>query len=110
MPVAKILGFQFQLPSPYAAGHVCTAAEADTLNRLLTRGLAKGLHKIIDSQLELRNDFNGPPTEDERATITESGLEYISEFVLGFSLGHDVARAIRLECDRLARQDAGSAT
>ena len=102
MPVAKILGFQFQLPTPYAVGHICTLAEADALNRLLVRGLAKGLHKVLDSGL---TDYApGPLSDDERAELTERGLEYINEFVLGFALGHDVARAIRLECDRLAKQ------
>ena len=103
MPAAKILGFQFQLPAPYAVGHSCTLAEAEALNRLLVRGLAKGLHKVIDSGYD---DCRVPrdPSADERAEITELGLEYIAEFVLGFALGHDVARAIRLECDRLARQ------
>jgi hypothetical protein len=103
VPSAKILGQSFELPAPYNTGHVCTAAEADTLNRLLVRGLAKGLHKVIDATLD---DCSVPrdPTADERAGITEAGLEYIEEFTLGFALGHDVARAIRLECDRLAKQ------
>ena len=101
MPLAKILGFEFQLPANYAQGHTCTPAEAEALNRLLVRGLAKGLHKVIDHHL---GQYDEEPDADQRAAITENGLEYIEEFALGFSLGHDVARAIRLECDRLAKQ------
>jgi hypothetical protein len=101
MPSAKILGFQFDLATPYAVGHICTYAEAEALNKLLVRGLAKGLHKVIDSQLA---GFDKVLDPDQRAAITESGLEYIEEFTLGFSAGHDIARAIRLECSRLARQ------
>jgi hypothetical protein len=105
MPAAKILGHSFQLPAPYNAGHVCTQAEAEALNRLLVRGLAKGLHKIIDSRQAARaKDSHGTFGLDDLADDQEAGLEYINEFVLGFSLGHDVARAIRLECDRLAKQ------
>jgi hypothetical protein len=102
MPAAKILGFSFDLPAPYASGHICTLAEAEALNRLLVRGLAKGLHKVLDVRFSATgaHDLN----DDERAAATEDGLEYIREFTLGFSLGHDVARAIRLECDRLAKQ------
>jgi len=106
MPSAKILGFEFQLPAPYATQHVCTAAEAEALNRLLVRGLAKGLHKVLDSKLVEAHERSGsgPLSVDEIAEAQEAGLEYIREFILGFALGHDVARAIRLECDRLARQ------
>jgi hypothetical protein len=105
MPSATILGFQFELPSPYATGHQCTLAEAEALNRLLVRGLAKGLHKVIDARHEAHErSGDGPFSQDEVAETQEAGLEYINEFVLGFALGHDVARAIRLECDRLAKQ------
>lgn len=105
MPSAKILGFQFDLPSPYATGHQCTLAEAEALNRLLVRGLAKGLHKVLDSGLADHAHMEGGElSADQRSELTELGLEYINEFVLGFALGHDVAKAIRLECDRLAKQ------
>jgi hypothetical protein len=104
MPTAKILGFEFELPAPYASGHTCTLAEAEALNRLLVRGLAKGLHKIIDSRLNDAGAAKAGLSADQQADVTEAGLEYINEFVLGFSRGHDVARAIRLECDRLAKQ------
>jgi len=106
MPSAKILGFSFDLPAPYAAGHPCTLAEADTLNRLLVRGLAKGLHKVLDAGLWEPDRLGSADqaSEDKKAELTEAGLEYIEEFTLGFSLGHDVARAIRLECVRLAKQ------
>ena len=105
MPSAHILGFSFHLPSPYSAGHTCTAAEAESLNRLLVRGLAKGLHRVLDTRhVAHEMSGGGPLSQDEIAASQEAGLEYIQEFVLGFALGHDVARAIRLECDRLAKQ------
>ncbi len=105
MPLAKILGFEFQLPANYAQGHICTPAEAEALNRLLVRGLAKGLHKVLSTKHEGHElSGGGPLSQDEIAEFQEAGLEYIAEFTLGFALGHDVARAIRLECDRLAKQ------
>jgi hypothetical protein len=105
VPSAHILGFSFDLPAPYTAGHVCTLAEAEALNRLLVRGLAKGLHKVLDTRNTAHElSGGGPLSADEVAASQEAGLEYISEFVLGFALGHDVARAIRLECDRPAKQ------
>lgn len=85
----QILGFKFLIPTPYHAGHVCTASEADMLNRMLVRGTSKGLFKQLSSA--------------SGADAQARGEEYIADYALGFAQGHDTQRSIRIEADRIAR-------
>jgi len=101
----RILGFDFELTHPYATGHQCTQNEAQTLNRALTKGISKGMFKVLTAtrtQMGLHAD--APLGADQAAAMHEAGLAYISEFSEGFALGHERTRAIRIECERIARQ------
>jgi len=99
-----ILGFTLQVPQPYAAGHVCTASEAEALNRLLLRGVSKGIHKALVSSLTVVGRSSASVcTDEERAEVLASGQTYVADFVSGFAEGHEVQRAIRIECLRIAR-------
>lgn len=101
----KVLGFSYELPQPYAVGHCCTAAEASALNRILTRGLAKGLYKVLSSGLKpLGHDRAEGLSDAQRSGVESMGLEYIADFCLGFSAGHETTRSIRVEAERIARQ------
>ena len=101
----RILGLDFTLITPYCAGHTCTQNEAQTLNRALTKGISKGMFKVLTatrSALGLHAD--APDQRATRAMLHEAGLAYISEFTEGFALGHERTRAIRIECERIAKQ------
>ena len=107
MPIStqiRILGFDFELTHPYAAGHQCTHNEAQTLNRALTKGISKGMFKVLSNRAGLGISDSDPLNEDHRAVLHERGLAYIAEFTEGFALGHERTRAIRIECERIAKQ------
>lgn len=100
----NILGLSFQLPQPYSAGHTCSAAEADALNKVLVRGLSKGLYKVLKRALERLGYSSGSSlTSDEKPDVLAQGQEYIEDFAVSFSVGHDEARAVRTESLRIAR-------
>lgn len=101
----KILGFSYELPQPYNVGHICSVAEAAALNRVLTKGISKGLYKVLAGALRATG-FNSREGlgADAAAAIQEMGAEYVSDYCLGFSAGHDVQRSIRIEAERIARQ------
>ena len=103
MPTTQIciLGLDFTLITPYCAGHTCTQNEAQTLNRALTKGISKGMFKVLTATRSALGLGDAP---DQRATLHEAGLAYISEFTEGFALGHERTRAIRIECERIAKQ------
>jgi hypothetical protein len=92
-----ILGLEVSTPEPYAAGHVCTLAEAAALNAALTRGLAKGIHR----RLRERYDAEGreTPSEADRAEIAK----FFPDFLRGFAEGHERLRVIEAESRRIAR-------
>ena len=85
MAKLSILGTTLTTPEPYASGHCCTAAEAAVLNAALTRGIAKMLHREL--------------TADLAADTSKA----ISEYLKGFSAGHERLRAIQAEARRIAR-------
>jgi hypothetical protein len=88
MPILKILGRELLTPEPYASGHVCSAAEAATLNAALTRGLAKGLYRELSE--------NGEASKEQLKS-------FIQGYLRGFSEGHERLRAIEAEARRLGR-------
>ena len=100
----NILGFKFALSAPYVSGHVCTAAEAQALNKMLVRGTSKGLHKVLTGELDKVKKRSLPLDGETRALIARAGEEHISEFREGFAQGHDVVRATKVESARIARQ------
>jgi hypothetical protein len=101
----RILACQFDIPRTYAAGHVCTETEAQTLHRALVKGISKGLFKVLtNAKAELGRAHGDTLSADDVAELQRRGEEYIAEYALGFSHGHDRLRAIRIECDRIARQ------
>ena len=94
MPTLKILSRTIPTPEPYSAGHTCTAAEAATLNAALTRGLAKGLDKLLRGREER-------PREEE--AVLEEIAGFIASYLRSFAQGHERLRAIEAEARRLAR-------
>lgn len=97
MAKLQILGLALTTPEPYLPGHVCTANEASVLNYALTRGLAKGLYRLLREVSEKRGTLQGGPedlAECER---------YIQEYLKGFSQGHERLAAIEGEARRIAR-------
>ncbi len=101
----RILGFALDLPQPYSAGHCCSAAEAAALNRILVKGLSKGLHKVLSAGLRPTGYENARGlSEDQKSDIVARGEEYVADYCLGFAQGHETQRAIRVECERIARQ------
>jgi hypothetical protein len=106
LPQIRILGFDFELATPYAAGHTCSANEAQTLNRALVKGISKGMFKVLTAArgAQLHGAETAALSEDQRSALHEAGLAYIAEFTEGFALGHERTRAIRIECERIARQ------
>lgn len=101
----KILGFNYELPAPYSAGHTCSATEADALNKILAKGLSKGLHKVLAAGLK-PTGFTAVShlSPDQASDIAAMGEEYIRDYCIGFSRGHDTTRAERTEANRIARQ------
>jgi len=100
----RILGFDFELTHPYAVGHQCTQNEAQTLNRALVKGISKGMFKVLTAAQTVMGVTGSTANEDQRANLREQGLAYIAEFSEGFALGHERTRAIRIECERIAKQ------
>lgn len=101
----KILGFSYELPQSYSAGHVCSASEAAALNKVLVRGLSKGLYKVLAGALRPTGFTSAEGLgADTVAAIQEMGTEFINDHCMGFSAGHDVQRSIKVEADRIARQ------
>ena len=96
------MGFTFNLAHPYAAGHICSVAEAAALNRALVRGTSKGLFKALTAASSA--SAARPLSPDERSALQQKGEDYIAEFALGFAEGHDRLRAIRMESERIAKQ------
>ncbi len=94
----QILGLSLSTPEPYTKGHVCTAAEAAALNAVLTRGLAKALHREI---AEAR-DAGQEPASVETASL-------ITSFLQGFAEGHERLAAIQSEARRIGRARAEAA-
>jgi hypothetical protein len=92
-----ILGLEVSTPEPYAAGHVCTLAEAAALNAALTRGLAKGIHRRLRERYN--EEAREAPSESDRNCIAA----FIPEFLKGFSQGHERLRVIEAESRRIAR-------
>jgi hypothetical protein len=104
MPQLMILGLPVALPPAYTSGHVCTQAEADVLNALRTRGLAKGLHRVILGECVSRGHQNvrgmDGPTRDE---VTRCAQAFCTSHVEGFAQGHERLRAIEGEAKRIAQ-------
>lgn len=101
----KVLGFTFAVPANYAAGHVCTASEAEALNRLLVHGTAKALHKQLASALAAREANNAEELDGpQRQACQLEGLDRIASFALGFAQGHSKLAAIEVEARRIAQQ------
>lgn len=101
----SILGLTLQVPQVYSAGHVCSASEAAALNRVLTKGIAKGLHKVLAGALASTGYSRVDKIESvtTRQDIEARAREYIASFLLGFAEGHEKQRAVRVECERIAR-------
>lgn len=67
MPEAKaklIDGESFNISQPYAEGHVCTAAEAKTLNQTRAENIGNNLRELVKEAKKKRDagdatDFNG---------------------------------------------------
>lgn len=101
----RILGFTFELPQPYSVGHVCSTAEAAALNKVLVKGISKGLYKVLAAALRPTGYTSAAGVAVEAAAkIWAAGNEYISDYSLGFSEGHEIQRAIRIEAERIGRQ------
>jgi hypothetical protein len=94
MPTLKILSHSIPTPEPYTAGHVCTAAEAAVLNASLTRGLAKGLDRLLRSLQEAGKGEDVVLGEIE---------DFVAGYLRSFAEGHERLRAIEAEARRLAR-------
>jgi hypothetical protein len=100
----KILSFDYDLPQPYSAAHSCSPAEAEALNQLLAKGMAKGLYKVLAAGIARTGVSDSKfLTDDQRSDIEDQGLEYINDFSLGFAQGHDFQRSLRVEAERIAR-------
>lgn len=83
MTTILISGHRFSVPSPYASGHVCNAAEAEILNRKLHENLRTNFAKRIDElvleggcEIKVEQEFHdysssyhlgGPDPSDEEA-------------------------------------------
>lgn len=98
MAKLHLLGLSLSTPEPYAKGHVCSAAEAAALNAVLTRGLAKMLHREL---AEARDAGREP------ASVETAGL--IEDFLRGFAEGHERLEAIKSEARRIGRAKAEAA-
>jgi hypothetical protein len=87
MTPITIAGYTFTVPSPFAEGHVCTAAEAEVLNRAMHANLRRNFAREVGpaqchetlQELQSRLDalalayrFGGPdPSEAEALVIAE---------------------------------------
>lgn len=101
----SILGTTLSIAHPYAPGHVCSAAEADALNRLLVKGISKGLFKVLTNARSGLGLAHGETADaDQQSELITRAEAYVLEFAEGFAQGHERLRSIRLECDRIARQ------
>ena len=102
MPV-NILGFSVAISEPYSVGHVCTEHEALALNRIMVRGIAKGLHGVISRACaQLGYSSGDMMTEADRDSVMEMANEFVTTFSLGFARGHETLRAIDVEARRIA--------
>jgi hypothetical protein len=109
MPQLTILGLPVDLPPAYASGHVCTQAEADALTALRTRGLAKGLHRVVLNECVsrgysdvwgfVRGTLDGPTLSE----ISAVASAFCASYVEGFVQGHERLRAIAGEARRIAQ-------
>ncbi len=99
----QILGLSLSTPEPYAKGHVCSAAEAATLNAALTRGLAKALYRELKEVSQERETLQGSEEDLARCQAL------IASFVKGFSEGHERLAAIQSEARRIGRARAEAA-
>lgn len=103
MTKINILGLSCEVPTTYSAGHVCTQSEAETLNRILVRTIAKGIYKVIGAALAVRG---GVPVESmsakDRGEVLALAQGFIERFTLGFSQGHERLAAVEVEARRIA--------
>lgn len=104
MTKINILGLACEVPTTYSTGHVCTQSEAEVLNRILTRTIAKGLYKTLSSALALRHvgSFEGLGSAEERSEVLALAQGFIERFTLGFSQGHERLAAVEVEARRIA--------
>lgn len=97
MAKLQILGLSLNTPEPYAGGHTCTPAEASVLNYALTRGLAKGLYRLLREVSEKRGTLQGSPQD------LADCERYMQEYLRGFAQGHERLAAIETEARRIGR-------
>jgi hypothetical protein len=90
-----VLGFSFQVPTQYSAGHVCTESEAQALQRYFNRHLAKGVHKVISGMIS---------AQASAENVQARGDSFVFQFTQGFTHGHERLRAINSEARRIALQ------
>lgn len=97
MAKLQILGLSLSTPEPYTSGHICTANEALMLNYALSRGLAKGLYRLLREVSEKRGTLQG--SAEDLADCER----YMQEYLRGFAQGHERLAAIETEARRIGR-------
>ena len=68
----SILGLDFEISAPYAEGHVCTPAEARTLNQTRKENISNALRKKID---ELKTDITAEDGTVSKAFTAEAASQ-----------------------------------
>jgi len=69
MDTITISGYTFTVPTPFAAGHVCTEAEANVLNRQMHANLRRNFAKRVEEVLFSTDS----PTQKQAVTISLQG-------------------------------------
>lgn len=93
MPTVTTTIGEIEVTLPYAQGHVCSQAEADTLNQLFLRSATKGVQRIVHEGIV------GPWKHSE---VQFAVSKFLQRHALGFREGHERLRAIEGEAKRLA--------
>lgn len=89
-----INGLTFELSQPYAEGHVCTAAEAKTLNQVRSENIGNNLRELVKKA----------QAEGKEAELAAAVAKYDEEYT--FSIAGTSTRRVLDPVERKARQMA----
>lgn len=95
MPSLTIAGLEFDLPTRYAEGHLCTSTEAGELESLRRSRIASNFAKVI----ERMRDTPGESLGAGARAVHEAFAAYAASYVLGAPRGTD---PVTREATRLA--------
>lgn len=72
-----IFGQAFEISAPYAEGHVCTAAEAKTLNQTRTENISNNVRKKVAELRSADESFTPEALQKAAALIAKADAEYV---------------------------------